>query len=419
MDRSPTAGKHYEITTIAGDAYAIEQRGLDIESLGEQMIASADLIAKMKLGAECRGKSLDALKGDIEDVEGDLRKAGERYKPSGTAFVSYGRTLDKVQARVNTLMPDIEKAWTTYQTAAGSFEDDSKLPPPKEGDPPADDRTTQGDVNAAREAWEAKAVEYEHEYDSWWGAYEQARKDIKSANDNGVHDSWWDDQLPWLDELGKWLSYAGIVLAVLACIVGGPFILIGAIVGLAALAVTVWKVSCGRGNGWDIVMAAVGVFPFGKAFALAKGLKAAPALSTLGRGLLSMGGDMVGAGWRSGSKLTGLIGAGKFGQVFHAGGALNRNGTRVMQGFFNGLDSPSMLTRLLRGKEGAWTQTISDAASGLSNKGFNNLNQFLGNATHGGIMQDMLSGGNKVTDFLDGMGKASAGFGYDRATGGW
>ncbi|GAB6856307.1 hypothetical protein [Microbacterium xylanilyticum] len=419
MDRTPTAGKHYEITTIAGDAYAIERRGLEIESLGEQMIASSDIIAKMKLGAECRGKSLDALKDDIEDVEGDLRKAGERYKPSGTAFVNYARTLDKVQTRLNTLMPEIETAWTAYTTAAGSYDHDSKLPPPKEGDPPADDRTTQGDVDTARAAWEAKAVEYEHQYDSWWGAYEQARKDIKSANDNGVHDSFWDDALPFLEALGTILSYAGIVLAVLACIIGGPFILIGAIVGLAALAVTVWKVSCGRGTALDIVMAAVGVFPFGKAFALAKGLRAAPAMSTLGRGLLSMGGDVVGAGWRNGSKLTGLIGAGRFGQVFHASGALNRNGTRVMQGFFNGLESPSVLTRLLRGKEGAWTQTISDAASGLSNKGFNNLNQFLGNARNGGMMQEMLSGGNRVTDFLDGMGKASAGFAYDRATGGW
>lgn len=418
MDRTPTSGKHYEIIAINGDAYTIERRGIEIESLGDQMIAASDLLDKIALGAECRGKSLDALKDDVDDVKSDLRKAGERYQPSGTHILEYGRALEGVQTTINGLLPELERLWGDYQTTAGSFADDSQLPPPEEGES-ADDRTSQADVDTDREAWKDKAVEYEAAYDTWWEAYENARKGIQSANDRGVEDSMWDDMLPALEVLGDILSYAGIILAIAACIIGGPFILAAALVGLAALLITIVKVANGRGNGWDIAMAAIGVFPFGKAFALVKGMRAMPAFSTLGRGLLSMGGDVVGAGWKNGSKLAGLIDEGKLVRVLHDSGALNRNGSRVLRGFFNGLDSPSALTRLLRGNEGAWTQQISDAAAGLSNKATDNLTGFLGGANNGGMMQDMLSGGNPALDFLDGIGKGGLGFGYDRATGGW
>lgn len=418
MDRTPTAGKQYEILSIAGEASVIERRGLEIESLGDQMLAAARVLDSIDLGAECRGKSLDALKGDVTDVRGDLREAGERYQPSGTHIVAYARTLDGVQTTLSSLIPDLQELWNTYQTTAGSFEDDSRLPEPEAGES-TDDRTTASDVENDHNAWKMKAVDYEKAYDTWWEAYEEARSGIQAANDGGVHDSWWDDQLPWLETLGTILSYAGIVLAVAACILGGPFILIAAIVGIAALAVTVWKVSCGRGNGLDILMAAVGVFPFGKAFSAFKAMRATPGLATLGRGLLGMGGDMVGAGWRGGSRLTGLLGEGRLGQVFHAGGNLNRHGTSVMRTFFNGLESPSMLSRLLRGSDGAWAGVIGDGASGLSNKAFNNLRTFLGNTPNGGIMDDMLSGGNAALDFIDNLGKAGAGFAYDRSQGGW
>lgn len=418
MDRTPTAGKQYEIIPIAGEPSPIEIRGIEIESLGDQMLAAADLLATIDLGAECRGKSLDALKGDVTDVKDDLRKAGERYRPSGTHIIEYARTLEGVQATLSTLIPDLEDLWNAYQTTASSYEDDSRLPEPAEGES-TDDRTSLADVDGDHDAWKIKAVEYEGVYDTWWEAYERARAGIQTANDEGVKDSWWDDQLPWLETLGTILSYAGIVLAVAACIIGGPLILAAAIVGLAALAVTVWKVSCGRGNGWDIAMAAVGVFPFGKAFALVKGFKAAPGLASLGRGLLGMGGDMVGAGWRGGSRLTGVLAEGNLGQVFHAGGALNRNGTAVMRNFFNGLESPSMLSRLLRGSEGSWAGAIGDGASGLSNAAFNNLRSFLGNTPNGSVMDDMLSGGNAALDFFDNLGKAGAGFAYDRTTSGW
>lgn len=418
MDRTPTAGKHYEILEITGDAYAIERRALEIESLGEQMLAAADILDKVALGAECRGESLDKLAEVAEDVKGDLRKAGDRYYPSGTVLVEYARALDGVQTTLAGLMPAIETAWSQYEAVKGQFAADSQLPPPAEGES-AEDRTSQGDVEAKYEAWKDQAVLYEGAYDTWWTAYENARKGIKDANDNGVEDSWLDDALPVLDALGKALSYAGIVLAVAACIVGGPFILAAALVGLAALAVTAARYAGGRATVGDILMAAVGVFPFGKAFALAKGLKATPTLATLGRGLRAMGGDVVGAGFRNGARLRGVIASGTTARVLHAGGNLNRNGSQVLRTFFRGIDSPTALTRLLRGYDGAWGQSVSTSASRLSNAATNNLNRFLGGTPNGNVMQDMLGGSNPVLDFVDGLGKASGGFAYDRSTDGW
>ncbi|MFJ6679776.1 hypothetical protein ACIQLK_11750 [Microbacterium sp. NPDC091382] len=420
MDRTPS--KNYEILEITGDAYEIERRGIDIETLGDEMIAAANLLDTINLGATCRGKSLDAIKDKVGDMTGDLRTAGERYRPSGTAILRYGRALDGVQTDLRRLMPDLEQKWQEYESARGQFAEDSQLPEPEEGQ--TDDRTTQGDVDGARGEWESLARQYEGVYDTWWGAYEDARNGVKDANDDGVEDSWLDNALPALEVLGDILSYAGIVLAIAACIIGGPFILAAALVGLAALAVTCLKVAGGRGTWVDIAFAAIGVFPFGKAFSAFGAVRAASGmgrLGALGRGLVDMGGDMVGAGWRNGSRLTTLLSSGRTGQVFHdaAGTVVNANGTRVMRNFFRGLDGPSIGQRLLFGGEGAMQRTVSEAASGLSNKATSNLNQFLSNATNGNIMQDMLAGGNGVLDVVDNLGKAGAGFVYDRATGGW
>lgn len=411
MDRSPNT--HVEIIQLTGDAAGIEQRGREIESLGDQMQAAAALLDDIELGAETRGKSLDTIKDVVGDAASDLRTAGERYKPSGTVLRQYGDTLGTVQSTIASLLPELQELWTAYTTEQSSYEADSQLPDPEPGESTAD-RTSLQDVEGKRELWAEKAVEYETAYSTWWGAYEDARTGIKDANDDGVEDNWVDNHLDFLNFVLDVLSYAGIALAIVACIVGGPFILLAAIVGLAALGLTILKVAGGHGNGMDIAMAAIGVFPFGKAAGLFKGAGKLTALK-------GMAGDVVGAGWKNGSRVTSVLTRGKAGQVFHAGGTVNKNGSRVMRDFFGGLGGPSPLSRLYRGHEGAYAHLLSDAGSGLSNKARGNLGQFLGTTPGGSIVQDML--GSPATsgaiDFLDNMGKATAGFAYDRAQGGF
>lgn len=411
MDRTPT--KHLEIMQISGNAAAIEERGREIESLGQQMNEAAKLLDDIDMGAETRGKSLDAIKDVVGDAADDLRTAGTRYEPSGKVLWQYGAALETAQTRITNLMPDLETAWSAYTTEYANWEADEQLPDPEPGESTSA-RTTWSDVERERDTWETHATTYEGIYETWWSAYEDARKGIEDANDEGVEDNWVDDHLEALELALDILSYAGIALALVACILGGPFILLAALAGLAALALTVIKVTGGHGNGWDIAMAAVGVFPFGKAAGLFKGAGKLAAL----RG---MGGDIIGAGFRNGSRASQVITRGTGAQIFTRGGTLNQNGTRVIRDFFGGFDGPSLASRLYRGHEGAYASMLSDAAGGLSNKARGNLQQFLGGTPGGGVVQDMLSGGSTsgALDFIDNMGKASAGFAYDRATGGW
>jgi len=409
----PTPNDHLEIIQLAGNAADIERRGREIESLGEQMQAAADLLDDIDLGAETRGKSLDTIKDVVGDAAGDLRTAGERYLPSGTALRQYGDALGTAQRTIDGLLPELEELWTAYTTEHGNWEADQQLPDPEPGEP-AGDRTTWQDVQGKRALWEGKAEAYERAYSTWWGAYEDARKGIKGANDDGVEDNWVDNHLDLINFVLDVLSYAGIALAIVACIVGGPFIILAAIVGIAALALTIVKVAGGHGSGLDIAMAAIGVFPFGKAAGLFKGAGKLAALK-------GMAGDVVGAGWKNGSRASTVLTRGTTGQVFHARGTVNNNGTTVMRNFFKGFDSPSPLTRLYRGHEGAYTAMLSDAASGLSNKARGNLDQFLGNTPGGSVVQDMLRSPatNGALDFVDNLGKATVGFAYDRAQGGF
>ena len=70
MDRTPTAGKQYEIIPIEGEAPAIELRGIEIESLGDQMLAAA---AELKFELAAR------LRDEVQDLQKELRameKAG-------------------------------------------------------------------------------------------------------------------------------------------------------------------------------------------------------------------------------------------------------------------------------------------------------------------------------------------------------
>jgi hypothetical protein len=419
VDRTPN--KHLEILPIEGDAAEIEAHGIRIESLGDQMKAAARILDTIALGAECRGESLDKIKDSVGDASADLRTAGERYQPSGGHILRYGRRLDSVQRRLDTILPDLEELWDAYTREQSSYERDAQLPDPEPGESTAD-RTSAADVAAKRELWEDRAVDYEHAYDSWWTAYDDARKGVQQANDDGVEDSWLDNMLPAIEVLLVVLAVAGIVLAIAACIVGGPFILAAALVGLASLVLTVAKVSRGRGDALDVVVAAIGVFPFGKAFSLVSGLRSAASgarLATLGRGLVDMGGDIVGAGWRNGSRFRGVIDAGDTARVFHnAGeGALNRNGTRVLRDFFEGPGSrgPSMVERLLRGRDAAQAHHFIDAVGGLSTRARGNLAQFLGSTPHGSVVQAALAAGptNAVVDVLDGIGKAAGGFAYE------
>ena len=406
-----------ELRTISGNASDIETRGHNMADLGQRMQEAANALNQIASGTVGRGLSIDKLRESAQDVHVDLKKAGVRYAPSGTVLEAYGKTLGEVQQPIISIVNTCESLWGTGRTASQALEEAEAS-----GEDTGEVQTA---FDAAVTAWEDEARLYDPHYTSWNTAYNTAVSGLEDANENGVEDGFLDNMLPALEAIAFVLMIAGFVFAIAACIIGGPFILAAALVGLASLGVTLLLAAGGRADGGDIFWAAVGVFPFGKAFSAFKGVAAASGLG--GRalaglsGLGGMAGDMIGLGGRSGrSALQGVLNSGLTADVFHAGGTvLNRNGSRVLREFFSNQSMPSVFQRLMQGFDGAAGANLADAAAGLSNKGRQNLAQFLSGSADGsalaGLMNDAGGFGNQVANFLDNPFKAGAGL----ATGDW
>ena len=295
MEDSP---RGHCIAKISGEAAAIEARGRQMENLGMQMRESASILEKIKNGTEGQGFSVDKIKDSVGELHVDLGRAGERYEPSGRVIRVYGEALDSVQVPVNTIVDECERLWGLYVTASGAVDDAASASIPADETPEqkterenaADELS--GSKESAYQAWLEEATKYDDKYDTWNEAYETAVAGLQDVNEDGVTDSWWDDQLPWIEVVLQVLTVVGIILAVVCLFVAGPVLAvlaaIAAVLALVSLVFTIVKVANGRGNGWDIVGAVVGVIPFGRLGSLFKGG------AKLGPFLTGMLGDMTG-----------------------------------------------------------------------------------------------------------------------------
>jgi len=295
MEDSP---RGHCIAKISGEAAAIEARGRQMENLGMQMRESASILEKIKNGTEGQGFSVDKIKDSVGELHVDLGRAGERYEPSGRVIRVYGEALDSVQVPVNTIVDECERLWGLYVNASGAVDDAASASIPADETPEqkterenaADELS--GSKESAYQAWLEEATKYDDKYDTWDEAYETAVAGLQDVNEDGVTDSWWDDQLPWIEVVLQVLTVVGIILAVVCLFVAGPVLAvlaaIAAVLALVSLVFTIVKVANGRGNGWDIVGAVVGVIPFGRLGSLFKGG------AKLGPFLTGMLGDMTG-----------------------------------------------------------------------------------------------------------------------------
>jgi len=295
MEDSP---RGHCIAKISGEAAAIEARGRQMENLGMQMRESASILEKIKNGTEGQGFSVDKIKDSVGELHVDLGRAGERYEPSGRVIRVYGEALDSVQGTVNSIVDECERLWNAYVSAAGAVDDASEASIPADETP--EQKTKREDAAEelagskadAYQAWLDEATKYDDPFDTWDEAYETALAGLQDVNEDGVTDSWWDDQLPWIEVVLNVLTVVGIILAVVCLFVAGPVLAvlaaIAAVIALVSLVLTIVKVANGRGNGWDIAFAVIGVIPFGRVGSLFKGgQKAGPFI----KGFL---GDMTG-----------------------------------------------------------------------------------------------------------------------------
>lgn len=359
-------GRSMELLEGSGDD--IRTAGWKMKDLGDRMQKAANALNRIANGTVGNGLSIDKLRESADEVHADLRQAGERYSPSGDVLMRYGEAVTSVRPPLNRAVRDSESSWTRVRTASIALEEAAQA---------GDDTTSlQFSFDTAVAEFESDREPFDGLYDTWSDAYNAARTGLQEANDNGARDSWLDNSLPWLEGLGTILTWVGVALAVAACLIGAPWLLIaGAMLGLAALINTCLLAAGGRADGSDILWATVGVFPFSKAVGLFRG--GGKLLPKFGEFM----GDFVGLGGRATrGSVSGLLVRGRAAEVFHGSGALNKSGSETLRHLFTRANGASPLQRLLYGFDGATSAQLDNLVAGLPGKARNNLMQFLNGA---------------------------------------
>ncbi|MET0976622.1 MAG: hypothetical protein ABWX82_13245 [Leifsonia sp.] len=294
MDPSPDGN---DIAVVFGNADGIIARGQQIENLGGQMTGAAGVLkAIADNGVPEKGLSIDKIKEVVGEIHEELALAGKRYTPTGTALIAYGKALGTVQGEMSTIVPSCQEKWDAYVAARGHF-DNVNVPmptpapgpapvpagsaPPAPSGPTPEELAHQSSINTAHSQMEAalqdfldEARLFDNSFDSWESAFEAAADSIGTATDGGIQDGFWDNVDGFVDGVLKVLQVAGIILAVLAFIVGGPIIAaLGAIVAIATLALTIYKASRGHSSPLELTLAIIGVIPFGSLAKFAGGFK--------------------------------------------------------------------------------------------------------------------------------------------------
>lgn len=269
----------HRVEVLEGDAQGIIDRGDEIEDLGEQMIGAADILREIGDGAtEERGRSIERIRSEVGDAHEELRKAGERYKPTGTVMKTYGSKLADVQAAMRTIVTDAtdakakldgkrQAAATAAETASGAADPDPADPTAVERDRRLQQAATdaQDAVDSAEGDLDAQYALFDTQWDTWDEAYETALRGITDATEGNVSDDWTDNLAGVVEVVLEVLAWVGVALAIAAIIIGGPLIaVIAAIVGVIALIGTLFLYAKGRKGLGDVAWAVVGVLPFGK-----------------------------------------------------------------------------------------------------------------------------------------------------------
>lgn len=264
----PDSPRGREVERIGDTGAAIVARAGQIESLGERMLRAADTLRLMVDGQVGSGLSLDAVRDQGEEVHADLKKAGERYKPSGTALKAYGQVVAEVAPGLNRAADDCETLWEAVRSRAAEVDDAERTPEAPDGGTDARETATAAATSSlatAKEEWEEAARRFDGYYDTWDDAYDDALAGLRGANEDGVQDGFWDDALPFVDGLVKVLEIVGLVLLVAALVVGGPLVAaLATVVAILALLGTIVLFAKGRKGGKDLTLAIIGVIPFGK-----------------------------------------------------------------------------------------------------------------------------------------------------------
>lgn len=272
----PYSPAGHPIEVVEGDPTDVKNRGDQITALGDQMREAWSLITRLvDDGAEMEGDAVDTLRDVADEVSGDLDKAGELYQAVGPHISTYGSELDGAQSAMRPLVTSLETLWSEYYTLSNDAESAQWGVPAKPDDDA--DQSEKDDYDKAHEAakdaqdaadakksdWDETALKYDAEWDSWHTVFTTAATNIREEMSGKIKDSWKDNLRGLLDFLADVLAVAGIVLCVLAIIIGGPIIMaLAAVVAVATLLVQIAKFGVGDGDWVDLTFAIIGCIPF-------------------------------------------------------------------------------------------------------------------------------------------------------------
>ncbi|MDD7963181.1 hypothetical protein [Microbacterium thalli] len=298
------------VEVVVGSAGSIESRGNQVVNLGSAMRDAAGLLDRLVAeGADMEGAAIDKLREAGEEVHRELGRAADLYVAVGPFIRDYGSALGDVQTRMHSSVSSANDAWATLQLrrdeaaeAENTRVNQTNSAP--SADPAASDAAQQqadeaaADALAARNAaydlWESAGNAFDADYDAWESAFETAVSGIRSATQDGVHDSFWDNLDGIVSFVLDVLAIAGMVLAVLALVVGGPIVAMLALaVGVLSLVLTIYQATRGDAGPVEVGLAILGVFPFGALGEFASGGVGAGmrAWTGLSRGGLSVADD--------------------------------------------------------------------------------------------------------------------------------
>ncbi|MFC4140723.1 MULTISPECIES: hypothetical protein [unclassified Microbacterium] len=239
-------------------------------------------------GADMEGQAVDKLAEIAGEMHAELGRAADLYDVVAPHIVQYASDLETSKAAIDPILQDLDSLWITYQQkkeeAASAA---SQMPNYPTGADADDEQARQDAIDARDEAaqdaagaatgargdWDARAADYDREWNTWHTAFTNAASNIREDMSDKIEDGFWDNVDGFLQFMSDFLAVAGIVLAVLAIIIGGPIIAaLAAIVAVATLIVAVARLARGNGSVLDVVFGVIGVIPLiGPAIKFARG----------------------------------------------------------------------------------------------------------------------------------------------------
>lgn len=382
MESSP---KGRRIERLKGHAETISKRGAEITALGDAMGTSAAFLKSLHdKSSGQKGEAIEKLQEIVGDTHEQLKLAGELYRPTGPVLVSYATTLSEVQPRLNAAVKSCEELWTTFAGLPGYLPGDrpSWVVQPKEG---SDEATENAADDASKkrkhDEFVAEARIFDSEYDTWEAAFDAAVDGISNATSGKIKDGLWDNVDGYVAAALEVLKVVGLILTVAAIIIGGPIIAaLAAIVAIATLALTIYQATRGDAGLTDVIIAAIGVIPFGSMGKLFGGMKGLRGFADS-----ALGGLLTGAGRAPiRQELARVFGSGtaafRFTGSFGAG-ARNFFGTLLQN---HGVDGRAVdsIARLFTGKGATALSNMSSAPDILISVGwtmYSRANTIVGN----------------------------------------